>query len=266
MTTPQNLKCSAESSTGLSCTWMDPIISNYDLEYYSLSFRLMDGFDYYPGYGTTLGTETLQSSIQEYNINDLLPYAGYIVEIKAILSPLIGSSGLSSGADLLTPENIMSSVTTLNLTLAEGILLHNDILILVLFILVPSTTVEDTEVVVMSPNSIKISWKPPKRKFWNGKIDHYSIVVLEQGNNGITKRATAPRHINVMPENNDPDPSLATEPLKREDYLLEGLEENFEYTISISVVNTAGNGLTSDPLQQKCHKQVKLLIVCHLFI
>lgn len=118
-TSPQNLKCSAISSTALSCAWIAPQVQSYYVQAYTLSFRLMGGFDYYPGYGTTLGMVSLQSSALEYSLNDLMPYGGYIVEVETILTPLIGS-GFSSGAELMTPDNLFGSITTLNLTYPKG--------------------------------------------------------------------------------------------------------------------------------------------------
>lgn len=108
----------------------------------------------------------------------------------------------------------------------------------------------------MSSKSVQLSWKPPKRKYWNGVIDHYSITVLEQNNNGIAKRAS--KNIIVSPQSNNPDPSLATEPLQAETYHLEGLEENFDYSISISAINAAGSSLASNPLQQKMPQAGKI--------
>lgn len=55
----------------------------------------------------------------------------------------------------------------------------------------------------------------------------------------------------VLPQSNHRDPSLATEPLQVETHLLEGLEENFEYTVLVAVVNAAGSGIASDPLLQQ---------------
>lgn len=115
---------------------------------------------------------------------------------------------------------------------------------------------ENFEVTIVSSKSVQLSWKPPKRKYWNGVIDHYSITVLEQNNNGIAGRA--PRNISVPPQSNNPDPSLATEPLQAETYHLEGLEENFDYSISISAVNAAGSSLASNPLQQKMPQAGKI--------
>ena len=52
------------------------------------------------------------------------------------------------------------------------------------------------------------------------------------------------------PQANNPDPSLATEPLLTEQYLVEELEENFEYRFSVSIMNQGGTGMSSEPLVQ----------------
>ena len=119
-TSPQNLKCITTSSSSLLCTWVHPVVINHELQSYTLSYRLLDGFDYYPGYGRTLGIATLQPSTVEYSLSGLLPYGGYIVKVEAQLLPVIGS-GYSGGLYLLpTDDYLTGSATVLNVTHAEG--------------------------------------------------------------------------------------------------------------------------------------------------
>ena len=118
---PQNLKCSPTSSKNLFCTWEAPSVSDYQVTSYELSYKLVDGFDYYSGYGEVLGIFTLSSETQQYDISDLLPYGGYQVEIKVYLSPVIKGSVYSGDSGLLTPQDlIVGSSTTVNITHAEG--------------------------------------------------------------------------------------------------------------------------------------------------
>ena len=112
---PQNLKCSPTSSTNLLCTWEAPSVSDYQVTSYELSYKLVDGFDYYPGYGEVLGIFTLSSETQQYDISDLLPYGGYQVEVKVHLSPVRKGSGYSNDSDLPVGKS-----TTVNITHAEG--------------------------------------------------------------------------------------------------------------------------------------------------
>ena len=111
---------------------------------------------------------------------------------------------------------------------------------------------KDISLEVVSPISVRISWKPPSKKEWKGKINTYKITATRLGpNQGIQKRAEPLNNIvTVVPQANNPDPSLAMEPLQPEYFLIEGLEENYEYTFSINIINDGGNGLPSTPISQ----------------
>ena len=118
---PQNLKCLPTSSKNLFCTWEAPSLSDYQVTSYELSYKLVDGFDYYPGYGEMLGVFTLSSETQQYDISDLLPYGGYQVEVKVHLSSVTKGIGYSGDSGLLTPGDlVVESSTTVNITYAEG--------------------------------------------------------------------------------------------------------------------------------------------------
>lgn len=105
----------------------------------------------------------------------------------------------------------------------------------------------------MSPKSIKVSWKPPKRKHWKGKIEYYKLMLtLNNASYDVSKQAQPmSREVLVRPIYNHPDPSLATEPLKIESQFIQELEENFKYTLSIVVTNAAGSSTASAPAVQK---------------
>ena len=111
---------------------------------------------------------------------------------------------------------------------------------------------KDISFEVVSPTSVRVSWKPPNKKEWKGKINVYKIIATRLGpNQQIEKRAEPLNNIiTVLPQANNPDPSLAIEPLQSEQYLIEGLEENYEYTFSISIINAGGSGLPSTPISQ----------------
>ena len=99
--------------------------------------------------------------------------------------------------------------------------------------------------------SARLSWSPPPKGDWNGRIESYLLTaILQAPQPNRTRRATSPSAVtthSVLPQANHPDPSLASEPLQRETGIMEGLEEGFEYSFDISVVNAAGIGVPSRP-------------------
>ena len=111
---------------------------------------------------------------------------------------------------------------------------------------------KDISLEVVSPTSVRVSWKPPNKKEWRGKINTYKMTATCLGpNQQIEKRAEPLNNIiSVLPQANNPDPSLAMEPLHSEHYLIQRLEENYEYTFSISIINDGGSGLPSTPISQ----------------
>ena len=119
----QDYKCLSVTSEQLLCSWSDPDTPNgYEVSQYELKYRLADGFDYYPGYGTELGKVILPPGEKEYAVGSLLPYGGYIVELVCIMSAIEGSGGMG---DLLIPVNnetneIISISTILNITQSIG--------------------------------------------------------------------------------------------------------------------------------------------------
>ena len=110
-----------------------------------------------------------------------------------------------------------------------------------------------------SPKSIKITWEPPARIEWKGTIESYVIVVTDVGS---VSSKPVQYEIAVMPQSNNQDPSLATEPLQVESHTIDQLEENFEYTFSIFIMNTAGKSLSSNPVMMKMPQAGKLNMKC----
>lgn len=105
---------------------------------------------------------------------------------------------------------------------------------------------------ITSPTSLLLSWLPPDRIHWRGQIEHYLITAVSEGSAERMKRQEPSSVITreVEPQANHRDPSLATEPLKPETFELQGLEEYFTYSISVSLVNGAGAGEQSPPILQ----------------
>ncbi len=121
---------------------------------------------------------------------------------------------------------------------------------------------EDFEVDITSPTSVDISWNPPPRVNWNGRIESYNII-SERGSVANRKRRETTETISVSPQANHGDPSLASEPLKTETYKLENLEENFQYHFSISITNSAkGASVPTDPIIQTMPESGRRSIAC----
>ena len=77
------------------------------------------------------------------------------------------------------------------------------------------------------------------------------MIVVRLGPVG-EERAMSSNNMTVMvkPQANHRDPSLAVEPLEREGHVLDDLEEYFEYSFSVVMVNAAGDGEPSNPVMQ----------------
>ena len=75
---------------------------------------LADGFDYYSS-NSSIQMDILPPNAQQYIIKDLLPYGGYQIELKVILSSLNGSL-----PRLELDGNITGIVTTVAITDPEG--------------------------------------------------------------------------------------------------------------------------------------------------
>lgn len=115
---------------------------------------------------------------------------------------------------------------------------------------------------VVSPVSVSISWRPPAKSEWKGVIKNFAIIASpirsigdnQSLTNPVSKRSVrSPRalddiEITAVPRANNPDPSLAVEPFKREEVTISNLEQDFEYSLTVSIVNDAGRGAQSSPI------------------
>ena len=93
---PVNLDCLSTNSSTLSCTWEPPVISEYTLLEYQLSYGLTAGFDYYPEYSKVVEI-VLSADLQQYAITSLQPFGGYLVVLGAVVS---NSNDTSSGSSV----------------------------------------------------------------------------------------------------------------------------------------------------------------------
>ena len=110
---------------------------------------------------------------------------------------------------------------------------------------------------VICSYSIQHLWSCPgdhqrKQNSARARLTYAITTTRYSPSNGITKRADDSHTETILftPQANNPDPSLATEPLLTERYLVEELEENFEYSFSVGVMNQGGTGMSSEPLVQ----------------
>ena len=106
---------------------------------------------------------------------------------------------------------------------------------------------------VKSAKSVEVSWKPPPRIEWKGRINSYHITMTRSlPNNELSKREASPfvETKVVTPQENHPDPSLAIEPLKTEFYIVDNLEESFKYSFSVGMMNSGGLGASSNSIIQ----------------
>ena len=95
------------SSDSLSCSWEHPeLLEEHYISGYTLAYRLADGFDYYPGYGTELARIDLNPSSIEYTIDGLRPYAGYIIELTCEISVETESGQSGDSAIMMSIEDI----------------------------------------------------------------------------------------------------------------------------------------------------------------
>ena len=119
----RDYRCLSHTSDILHCTWQHPVPPDeYYISEYQLAYRLADGFDYYPGYGMDLQRINLSPMVNEYTIDKgLLPYGGYVIELKCVMSPDAGSGSgdfIMDDDDVL--ENITSTSTVFNITQPSG--------------------------------------------------------------------------------------------------------------------------------------------------
>ena len=120
------------------------------------------------------------------------------------------------------------------------------------FTTVPGASVRNFSVTVSSPRSLLLTWLPPERLYWHGVTLHYEISVVQLGpvRTGEEERSADMLRLKVEPKTNHKDPSLATEPLQPESHVVGNLEEYYQYSISVVMVNSAGEGQPTQPVVQ----------------
>ena len=104
---------------------------------------------------------------------------------------------------------------------------------------------------------MELTWIPPARISWRGVIQYYILTITRLAPVEDDGRASTNDHtyleeatLHVVPTSNHPDPSLASDPLMTELYVKDGLEENFQYSFTVALANSAGTGPSSAALVQ----------------
>ena len=105
-------------------------------------------------------------------------------------------------------------------------------------------------VTVTSASSVRVMWFPPGIQFWNGVISSYTVVYE------LTKSVDAEDDIEPVYSQshtvpgmlfvNNPDPRVATLPLKQENVVIEQLEEFYVYQFTVFLENAVGQSDVSN--------------------
>lgn len=125
----------------------------------------------------------------------------------------------------------------------------------------PSGTPQDLSISVLSPSSVKLSWLPPTRDFWNGILTSYTVISHSLGPNNMSAMDDVELHLanSTFPDtystafsfednkwSNNPDPRFYYSEVAEEDVTIDGLHEYFTYHFSVYISNSAGD---SDPAE-----------------
>lgn len=117
---------------------------------------------------------------------------------------------------------------------------------------------ENISVAILSPSSVKVSWTPPLREFWNGIITSYTVISHSYGPNnfstidssGFQPTVTVHSLNRVFPIKgnkwgNNADPRFLYQDVVGEEVMVEELQEYFTYKFTVYMTNSAGD---SDPV------------------
>lgn len=109
-------------------------------------------------------------------------------------------------------------------------------------------SVRDVMVEIESATTATVSWFPPDIELWNGVITSYTVIyelIRRVDMDDIESlRDPLSSHITTVPQSemtNNPDPTIATLPLKRESALVNMLEEFYVYRFSVFLENAVGH-------------------------
>lgn len=116
----------------------------------------------------------------------------------------------------------------------------------------PSRGVENINVTILSPSSVKLMWWPPPREYWNGILTSYTITSHSHGlavSNGsdlqpeLAINATSTRVYQIQDSTwaNNPDSRFLYRPVVSEEMTIDQLHEFYRYHFTITMTNSAGD-------------------------
>lgn len=106
------------NSTSIGCSWETHDVAELSLFGHQLMFRLIEGFDYLPGYGEDYEQYHLSPEATQHTIDGLFPYGGYFIELRAVFTESDTGSGIPA---IIVPEDVIEySTTSVEFTAAEG--------------------------------------------------------------------------------------------------------------------------------------------------
>ena len=126
----------------------------------------------------------------------------------------------------------------------------------------PTGIVSNVEVSVTSPSSIRVSWQPTDKENWNGVLQRYTVVyerlrsIGDNTSTPVSSEGSGFGSISMdsisIPDSgqrltNNPDPTLAVLPLRREQVTIEGLEEYYVYRVAVYYETSQGRSDRSSP-------------------
>ena len=126
-------------------------------------------------------------------------------------------------------------------------------------LLVPVGVVTDIQVTITSPTSVLVSWMPTDKDNWNGVIQRYTIIYerlrsVDSNMTSVEGSGFEPMFVDSIsiPDAgqrlvNNPDPTLAVLPLRREQVTIEGLEEYHVYRVNVFYETSQGQSELTSP-------------------
>lgn len=130
---------------------------------------------------------------------------------------------------------------------------------------------------VLSPLSVNVSWLPTNKDNWNGPIQKYTVKykLLRSADNASTVESSGigpffSDSISIPNTKqglmNNPDPTQATLPLKRESVEIQSLQEHHIYQFTVYYDNTKGISEPSFAVTQETSVSGKLLSNVHNYV
>ena len=111
---------------------------------------------------------------------------------------------------------------------------------------------KNVTVEVGSSSSVTVSWFPPDVQSWNGVITQYTVIyqLIRKVDDDSIVEPTYTQSVLIQEPgmSNNPDPRVATLPLKTESVVIGQLEEFYVYRFTVFLANSAGKSDVSNPI------------------